>query len=133
MKSCFLLFFRTYPNCPLRNYPVKYAEFSGIGQKELILIMVSSFTSAPRSGFYYFAQGWKLVSQPGIRRFVILPLLVNILLMGGAFWWLFTQLDVWIPTLMSYVPDWLQWLSYLLYSGCHLCAVSVWLFLLNDC
>lgn len=58
--------------------------------------MVSSFTSAPRSGFYYFAQGWKLVSQPGIRRFVILPLLVNILLMGGAFWWLFTQLDVWI-------------------------------------
>ena len=28
MKSCFLLFFRTYPNCPLRNYPVKYAEFS---------------------------------------------------------------------------------------------------------
>lgn len=76
--------------------------------------MVSSFTSAPRSGFYYFAQGWKLVSQPGIRRFVILPLLVNILLMGGAFWWLFTQLDVWIPTFMSYVPDWLQWLSYLL-------------------
>ncbi len=84
--------------------------------------MVSSFTSAPRSGFYYFAQGWKLVSQPGIRRFVILPLLVNILLMGGAFWWLFTQLDVWIPTLMSYVPDWLQWLSYLLWP---LAVISV--------
>ncbi|MGS3002102.1 sulfate transporter CysZ, partial [Escherichia coli] len=29
--------------------------------------MVSSFTSAPRSGFYDFAQGWKLVSQPRIR------------------------------------------------------------------
>ncbi len=26
---------------------------------------------------------------PGIRRFVILPLLINIVLMGGAFWWLF--------------------------------------------
>ncbi|MDU3055033.1 MAG: sulfate transporter CysZ, partial [Escherichia coli] len=65
---------------------------------------------------------WKLVSQPGIRRFVILPLLVNILLMGGAFWWLFTQLDVWIPTLMSYVPDWLQWLSYLLWP---LAVISV--------
>ncbi|EOT8212541.1 sulfate transporter CysZ [Escherichia albertii] len=77
--------------------------------------MVSSYTPAPRSGFYYFAQGWKLVSQPGIRRFVILPLLVNILLMGGAFWWLFTQLDVWIPSLMSHVPGWLQWLSYLLW------------------
>lgn len=77
--------------------------------------MVSSSVTAPRSGFYYFAQGWKLVSQPGIRRYVILPLLVNILLMGSAFWWLFTQLDVWIPSLMRHVPDWLQWLSYLLW------------------
>ena len=93
--------------------------------------MVSSFTSAPRSGFYYFAQGWKLVSQPGIRRFVILPLLVNILLMGGAFWWLFTQLDVWIPDsheLRSGLATMAE-LS-VVASGCHLCAVSVWLFLL---
>ncbi len=42
--------------------------------------------------------------------------------MGGAFWWLFTQLDVWIPTFMSYVPDWLQWLSYLLWP---LAVISV--------
>lgn len=55
--------------------------------------MVSSSAVVPRSGLYYFSQGWKLITQPGIRRFVILPLLVNILLMGGAFWWLFTQLD----------------------------------------
>ena len=44
-----------------------------------------------------------------------LPLLVNIILMGGAFWWLFTRLDSWIPSLMSHVPDWLQWLNYLLW------------------
>ncbi|MFT0700626.1 sulfate transporter CysZ [Citrobacter meridianamericanus] len=77
--------------------------------------MVSSSAVVPRSGLYYFSQGWKLITQPGIRRFVILPLLVNILLMGGAFWWLFTQLGSWIPALMSHVPDWLQWLSYLLW------------------
>ena len=41
---------------------------------------------------------------------------------GGAFWWLFTQLDVWIPTLIGYVPDWLQWLSYLLWP---LAVISV--------
>lgn len=56
-----------------------------------------------------------MVTLPGIRRFVILSLLVNIVLMGGAFWWLFTQLDAWIPSLISHVPDWLQWLSYLLW------------------
>lgn len=56
-----------------------------------------------------------MVTLPGIRRFVILSLLVNIVLMGGALWWLFTQLDAWIPSLISHVPDWLQWLSYLLW------------------
>lgn len=67
------------------------------------------------SGVHYFAQGWQLISRPGIRRFVILPLLVNILLMGGAFWWLFNRIGDWVPQLMSHVPDWLQWLSYLLW------------------
>ncbi len=97
--------------------------------------MVSSFTSAPRSGFYDLL-GARLEARLAtwIWRFVILPLLVNILLMGGAFWWLFTQLDVWIPTLMSYVPDRLTMAELSVVApGCHLCAVSVWLFLLNDC
>lgn len=74
-----------------------------------------SSATAPRSGVWYFSQGWKLITLPGIRRFVIMPLLVNILLMGAAFLWLFFQLDSWIPQLMSHVPDWLQWLSYLLW------------------
>ena len=77
--------------------------------------MVSSSTPAARSGVYYFSQGWKLIGLPGIRRFVILPLLVNIVLMGGAFWWLFSKVGSWIPSLMSRIPDWLQWLSYLLW------------------
>lgn len=68
-----------------------------------------------KSGFHYISQGFKLVRMPGIRRFVVLPLLVNILLVGGAFWWLYGKLGEWIPAMMSYVPDWLQWLSYLLW------------------
>ncbi|KAA9002513.1 sulfate transporter CysZ [Affinibrenneria salicis] len=75
----------------------------------------SQHLDKPRSGFHYFFVGLKLISQPGLRRFVILPLLVNIVLMGGAFWWLFTRLNDWIPGLLSHVPDWLQWLSYLLW------------------
>ena len=77
--------------------------------------MVSSSVTTPRSGVYYFSQGWKLIGLPGIRRYVFLPLLVNIILMGGAFWWLFSKLGSWIPSLMSRIPDWLQWLSYLLW------------------
>lgn len=77
--------------------------------------MVSSSATTPRSGVYYFSQGWKLIGLPGIRRYVFLPLLVNIILMGGAFWWLFTRLGSWLPSLMSHVPEWLQWLNYLLW------------------
>ena len=67
------------------------------------------------SGIHYFTEGWRLITLPGIRRFVIMPLLVNILLMGGAFIWLFRRLGQWMPDLMARVPDWLQWLSYLLW------------------
>lgn len=75
-----------------------------------------------RNGVHYFSQGCKLVLEPGIKRFVILPLLLNIVLMGGAFWWLFTRLSDWIPAIMSYVPEWLQWLNYLIWP---LAVISV--------
>ena len=48
---------------------------------------VSSF-----NGLHYFARGWNLVHMRGIRRYVIVPLLVNVLLLGGAFYWLFRRL-----------------------------------------
>jgi Uncharacterized protein involved in cysteine biosynthesis len=77
--------------------------------------MVSPSVTSSRSGLWYLSQGFKLAALPGIRRFVFLPLLINVVLIGGAFWWLFTRLGSWIPSLMSHVPDWLQWLSYLLW------------------
>lgn len=67
------------------------------------------------NGMHYFSQGWKLVRLPGIRRFVLMPLLINIVMLGGAFIWLFYRLGDWIPRLMAHIPDWLQWLSYLLW------------------
>lgn len=78
-------------------------------------MVTPSPATPPRSGIYYFAQGWQLISLPGIRRFVIIPLLLNVLLMGGAFWWLFSRMGDWIARLMGHVSEWLQWLSYLLW------------------
>jgi CysZ protein len=60
--------------------------------REKISFMTSSQTARQENGVHYFRQGWTLISLPGIRRFVILPLAVNVVLMGGAFWWLFTKL-----------------------------------------
>lgn len=84
--------------------------------------MVLPSDNRQHNGVHYFAKGCKLVREPGIKRFVILPLLLNIVLMGGAFWWLFTRLSDWIPAIMSYVPSWLQWLNYLIWP---LAVISV--------
>lgn len=84
------------------------------------------------NGVYYFRQGWRLLATPGLKRFVVLPLLVNIILMGAAFWWLFSKLGAWIPALLSYVPDWLQWLSYLLWPVAVISVLLVFSYLFSS-
>lgn len=87
---------------------------------------ISSLTqqnsATAHSGIHYFFTGWKLIRLPGIRRYVIIPLLVNITMMGLAFYWLLNQLDQWISSLMNHIPHWLQWLDYLLWP---LAVVSI--------
>ena len=82
-------------------------------------------TKTAMNGVDYFRQGWHLAMLPGIRRYVIAPLLVNVLLMGSAFIWLFKRLNVWIPELLGHIPHWLQWLNYLLWP---LAVLSLLLF-----
>ncbi|AIU66089.1 sulfate transporter CysZ [Vibrio coralliilyticus] len=68
-----------------------------------------------RSGFGYFFYGLELAVKPGIRQFVLLPLLANVLLVGGALFYLFSHLDVWIEQLIGQLPGFLSWLSYILW------------------
>lgn len=74
-----------------------------------------SFITRQRSGFGYFFYGLELALTPGIRRFVLFPLLTNILLVGGALFYLFSNLDSWINQMMGQLPDFLSWLSYILW------------------
>ncbi len=71
--------------------------------------------SNPISGASYLVKGLRLINRPGIRPFVIIPLLINSLLFAGLIWFLGTEfsslMDSWLPTL----PDWLSWLSGLLW------------------
>ncbi len=71
--------------------------------------------SNPLSGAGYLIKGLQLINKPGIRPFVIIPLLINSLLFAGLFWFLGSEfsnlMDNWLPTL----PDWLSWLNGLLW------------------
>ncbi|MGC6247668.1 sulfate transporter CysZ [Bisgaard Taxon 45] len=67
-----------------------------------------------KQGFHYFMMGWHLITQKGLRRFVIMPILLNIVLLSGLFWLFITQIDKMIGMLMLSIPDWLSWLSSIL-------------------
>ncbi|HFD79555.1 MAG TPA: sulfate transporter CysZ [Gammaproteobacteria bacterium] len=61
----------------------------------------------------YLMQGFSLLRRPGLRRFVVLPLLVNLLVFGGLIGWAYGWVDDGSRYLLSKLPEWLHWLSYL--------------------
>ncbi len=63
-------------------------------------------------GFGYVSTGLSLITKPGIRPFVLVPLLINIVLFAGGTWLAATQLDNWMARLL---PSWLIWLEWLLW------------------
>lgn len=65
-----------------------------------------------KTSFHYFAQGWSLIQTPSIRRFVIMPMLANIVVMSLLFYWFFSTISSMVDWGMGYMPSWLQWLSY---------------------
>jgi CysZ protein len=69
------------------------------------------------TGATCLGRGLKLISQPGIRRYAVMPLLINIFLFGGLIWIGYAQFSPLVESAMSYVPgflDFLRWLIWLL-------------------
>jgi len=69
----------------------------------------------PFSGIGYLLKGLQIIASPGIRRFVIIPLLINTGIFIAAIWFGFSQIGEWIDWLMAKMPEWLQWLSWIFY------------------
>jgi len=67
-----------------------------------------------KSGFHYFVMGWHFITQKGLRRFVIMPIALNTVLLSGLFWLFITQISQAIDWTMSFIPDWLSFLSVIL-------------------
>lgn len=68
-----------------------------------------------KSGASYFIRGFDLISIKGLKRFVLIPLLINLTLFGGAFYYLFLQLEELFTWLDGYIPDYLSWLNVVLW------------------
>ena len=67
------------------------------------------------SGPQYLRQGLSLVLSPGLRLFVLLPLLINLVLFAVLIGLAVQQFGQWVDYFMPSLPDWLAFLEYLLW------------------
>lgn len=73
--------------------------------------MSNSFTR----GAGYVLTGLRWLPKAGLRGFVGLPLLINILLFGGGIWLGASQLERLDRAVQGWLPEWLTWLHWLLW------------------
>lgn len=66
-------------------------------------------------GFGYAFAGLRTLRRSGLKRFVMIPLLVNALVFGAAGYYGFGQLGRFTDWLARRLPDWLDWLTWLLW------------------
>lgn len=63
-------------------------------------------------GFKCGLSGFRLIRKKGIKRFVLLPFLINTILFGMVIWFGIGQISLLSSWLMDWLPDWLSWLTY---------------------
>ncbi|MEX1220860.1 MAG: sulfate transporter CysZ [Idiomarina sp.] len=67
------------------------------------------------NGMAYFMRGFDLITTKGLKRFVIIPVLANLILFSLAVMWLVDRMTVWMQSIMDWLPGYFQWLEYLLW------------------
>jgi len=73
------------------------------------------FKGNPMSSLDYLCQGARLLMRPGLRRFIVVPLLINIILFVIATFALIHAYSDLLDTLMQWLPSWLAFIAWLLW------------------
>ncbi len=68
-----------------------------------------------QNGFYYILEGFRLINRAKLRRFVIIPLLCNIILFIGLFALSIHYMHDAVSWFDALLPSWLDWLNWLLW------------------
>lgn len=84
-----------------------------------------------QSGAGYFFKGFSLIQLKGIRRFVFIPLVINLVLFSIAFYYIFIELDHYMTMLMAWLPDMLSWLSAFLWPLAVITVLIIFSFLFS--
>ncbi len=84
-----------------------------------------------QSGAGYLMKGFELIRLKGIRRFVFIPLLINLILFSCAFYFIFIELEFYMAALMERLPNWLNWLSNLIWPLAVITILVIFSFLFS--
>lgn len=66
-------------------------------------------------GMEYLLQGFKLITKPGIKRYVIIPMIINIIVFAGFISCAYHYTGIANHWLNEHLPHWLQWIDWLLW------------------
>ncbi len=61
------------------------------------------------------ARALSLLNKPGVRIYVIVPLMINLLLFGALVWYGYSQFNLLVEWLMSFVPAFLEFIEWLIW------------------
>jgi CysZ protein len=70
---------------------------------------------SPGKAVDYFMQGGKLIVQPGFKRFILIPLLINLVIFVVVTIALFNAFSEFFTQILDWSPSWLHWLAWLLW------------------
>jgi len=66
------------------------------------------------NGIDCFFEGFKLVRQPGLRQYVIVPVMINTIVLSVVMFYGFAQYDAWLLAVKELLPNWLSFISTLI-------------------
>ncbi|TMM42611.1 sulfate transporter CysZ [Colwellia ponticola] len=90
-----------------------------------------NYSAINHSGASYFMKGFSLIRRKGIRRFVFIPLTINVLLFSFAFYYIYLELSNYMTSIMSWLPSWLDWLNVVLWPLAVLTILVIFSFLFS--
>lgn len=67
------------------------------------------------NGIDCFVEGFRLVRKPGLRRFVIVPTAINIIVLIAMIAVSVSQFNDWVDRVTAMLPEWLSFLSWLIW------------------
>ena len=63
------------------------------------------------NGIGCFLEGLQLIRQPGLRRYVVIPLVINVLVLSAAILYGVNQYEAWMAYVDESLPDFLSFLG----------------------